>query len=85
MEHTVHFENPQGEKLAGTLHEPATPADKGVVIGHCFTCSRHTRVLRRVAVNLSEAGFATLRFDFSGNGQSQVVLPIQGIQSTFWK
>ena len=71
MEQPVHFYNHQEEKLAGTLHLPDEPKGGGVVFGHCFTCSRHTRVIRHICSDLATAGFIALRFDFSGNGQSQ--------------
>lgn len=71
MEKQVHFKNHLGEKLAGTLHQPVKPSDRGIIIGHCFTCSRHTRVLQQMGRDLTEAGFTVLRFDFSGNGQSE--------------
>jgi len=71
MEQPIYFYNQQGEKLAGTLHLPKKSAESGVVFGHCFTCSRHTGILRRICDELSRIGFTVLRFDFSGNGQSQ--------------
>jgi uncharacterized protein len=71
MEKQLQFANPMGETLAGTLHQPARPPVGAVIAGHCFTCSRHTSVLRYVCSSLCEAGFAALRFDFSGNGQSE--------------
>ena len=71
MEEQIHFNNHFGEKLAATLHLPKSPAGFGVVLGHCFTCSRHTGILRQLAGELSRKGFVALRFDFSGNGQSQ--------------
>jgi pimeloyl-ACP methyl ester carboxylesterase len=71
MEQQVQFVNAQGESLAGTLHQPEQSVVGGVVAGHCFTCSRHTGILRRICKDLSNAGFLVLRFDFSGNGQSQ--------------
>ena len=71
MEKQIQFENHQGEMLAGTLHS-ATGAPMGAIVaGHCFTCSRHTGILRWVCDELGKAGFDVLRFDFSGNGQSQ--------------
>jgi len=58
--------------LTGTLHRPEQgDGGKAVVLGHCFTCTRHTGILRRVAGELTQRGFIALRFDFSGNGQSQ--------------
>jgi putative redox protein len=71
MEQPVHFYNHQGEKLTGTLHLPDRPAHRGVVFGHCFTCSRHTGIIRHICTNLEAEAFMALRFDFSGNGQSQ--------------
>lgn len=71
MEQQIQFDNHMGESLAGTLHQPAQAPVGAVIAGHCFTCSRHTGVLRRICSDLCDAGFMTLRFDFSGNGQSQ--------------
>ena len=71
MEQPVQFNNHCGESLSGTLHMPDTLPDRGVVIGHCFTCSRHTRILQQIAHDLAQAGFMAMRFDFSGNGQSE--------------
>ena len=70
-EDAIQFDNQHGETLAGTLHLPVKGAQIGVVLAHCFTCSRHTTILRRIADALAGAGLAALRFDFSGNGQSQ--------------
>jgi len=71
MEQQIQFDNYLGETLAGTLHQPERPPVGAVIAGHCFTCSRHTGVLRRICSALGDAGFMALRFDFSGNGQSQ--------------
>ena len=71
MERPVHFKNPQGEQLAGTLHLPDTATDRGIVLAHCFTCSRHTGILRQLGHDFAKSGFLVLRFDFSGNGQSE--------------
>ena len=71
MEQQIKFENYQGELLAGTFHPARKSSIGAVVAGHCFTCSRHTGILRRVCDELSKIGFDVLRFDFSGNGQSQ--------------
>jgi putative redox protein len=71
MEQQIHFDNHMGDVLAGTLHQPERPLVGAVIAGHCFTCSRHTGVLRRICSALDQAGFMALRFDFSGNGQSQ--------------
>ena len=74
MEKQIHFSNHLGERLAGTLHLPEPQKGtngRGVVMGHCFTCSRHTGILRQLGRDLAAAGYVALRFDFSGNGQSE--------------
>lgn len=73
METQVHFNNRYDEKLVGTIHLPDGPSDSGVVFGHCFTCSRHTTILRQLCTGLAGENFIALRFDFSGNGQSEGV------------
>ncbi len=78
---TLHFKNHEDESLAATLHLPNVPNETGVVLGHCFTCSRHTRVLRAAGAALAQQGIMALRFDFSGNGQSQGLFA----ESTFTK
>lgn len=81
MEEKITFKNRDGETLAGSLHLPEKAARYGVILGHCFTCSRHTRILQRIGADLASAGFMALRFDFSGNGQSEG----EFAQSTFSK
>ena len=70
-EKQVTFNNAQGEKLSGTLHWPEQDTRRGVLLAHCFTCSRHTSILRQLGQDLARAGMAALRYDFSGNGKSE--------------
>jgi pimeloyl-ACP methyl ester carboxylesterase len=71
----VRFTNHMNEKLSGTLHRPINDDVQangfGFILGHCFTCSRHTRILIDLSNALTDLGFCVLRFDFSGNGQSE--------------
>lgn len=71
LQQQIHFLNLSGEKLTGTFHVPAKNSRHGIILGHCFTCSRHTRILRDLSLALVDEGFKVLRFDFSGNGQSE--------------
>jgi putative redox protein len=71
LQQQIQFPNHWGETLAGTFHVPTEDARRGIILGHCFTCSRHTRILRDLSLALAEEGFKVLRFDFSGNGQSE--------------
>jgi len=73
LENDINFLNHLGERLFGTHHLPEKPSECGVVLGHCFTCTRHTGILREVGARLAAEGFHVLRFDFSGNGQSEGV------------
>jgi len=71
MEKKITFVNTEGETLVGSLHAPEKETRFGVILGHCFNCSRHTRILQRIGKDLASAGYMALRFDFSGNGQSE--------------
>lgn len=68
----VNFFNKNREKLAGNLYFPTSShPTQGVIFLHCFTCTRHTRILIDGCQQLFENGIVALRFDFSGNGQSE--------------
>jgi putative redox protein len=71
LQKQIQFPNQWGEILAGTFHVPTGDSRRGIILGHCFTCSRHTRILRDLSLALVDEGFQVLRFDFSGNGQSE--------------
>ena len=71
MQQQIEFLNHFGETLAGTFHVPAEDSRRGIILGHCFTCSRYTSILRDLSLALVEEQFKVLRFDFSGNGQSE--------------
>jgi uncharacterized OsmC-like protein/pimeloyl-ACP methyl ester carboxylesterase len=68
----VTFENGRGETLAARLDLPADGApDAFAILAHCFTCSKDLRGLRRVSSALAQGGFAVLRLDFTGLGESE--------------
>lgn len=68
----VAFENHNGETLAGILE---TPGDRGIracaLFAHCFTCTKNLRAAVNISNALTEQGFAVLRFDFTGLGESE--------------
>jgi putative redox protein len=70
MDKQVSFTNPSGDTISAILSTPARSSGKGVVLLHCFTCTKHHRIMRALASSLSSRGFSVLRLDFSGNGES---------------
>ena len=68
----IRFENRAGVALAGTLELPPGGDWRATaVFAHCFTCSRDIRAARDITRALAQAGFAVLRFDFTGLGESE--------------
>ena len=63
------FEGTSG-KLAARLDLPAGPPRSFALFAHCFTCSKDIFATSRIAARLTRAGFAVLRFDFTGLGKS---------------
>lgn len=70
MEEKITFTGRSGEPIAAMLSRPHHPNGKGVVLLHCFLCTKHHRVVRSVSEALAVQGITTLRFDFYGNGES---------------
>jgi putative redox protein len=64
------FSGKRGQRLSGRIHRPAVEPIAWAVFAHCFTCSKDSRAARLVSAALAERGIATLRFDFSGLGES---------------
>lgn len=68
----------QGATLSGRLHRPQAGVEAGgkgrakgsVLMAHCFTCSKDLATMSRLAKGLADAGYAALRFDFTGLGES---------------
>ena len=67
----VTFENSAGEKLVGILDLPLAKPRAYALFAHCFTCSKNLRAATNISRALTDAGFAVLRFDFTGLGQSE--------------
>jgi putative redox protein len=66
----VEFEGPVG-RLSGSLQIPDGQVKGGVVLAHCFTCSKLYKVIRYLATGIEDGGYAVLRFDFTGLGESE--------------
>lgn len=58
-------------RLAGRLDLPSDrQPNHALLLAHCFTCSKDLKGASRLARTLAEHGFAVLRIDFTGLGES---------------
>ncbi|MEO1194176.1 MAG: bifunctional alpha/beta hydrolase/OsmC family protein [Pseudomonadota bacterium] len=64
------FQSASGAPLAGRLDKPAGLPTAYALFAHCFTCSKESIAATRISQALAERGIATLRFDFTGLGDS---------------
>jgi len=64
------FRNKQGEILSGLLETPESTPQHFAIFAHCFTCSKNIAAASRITRALAGQGVATLRFDFTGLGNS---------------
>ena len=62
---------PDGTKLAGSIELPEGEVRGVAVYAHCFTCTRQSKAAVAVCRALARHGFAALRFDFTGLGESE--------------
>lgn len=70
--HRVGFANQNGLRLAGIVERPQDRDALAVVVfSHCFTCSKDMKTIVRIARGLADRGFAVLRFDMTGLGDSE--------------
>ncbi|MFT7578806.1 MAG: putative OsmC-like protein/alpha/beta superfamily hydrolase [Myxococcota bacterium] len=70
----ISFEGALGAHLTGRLHcaddVAISPPRAYALFAHCFTCSKDIRAAVQISRALVDAGFAVLRFDFTGLGES---------------
>ena len=67
----ITFPGAGGAALAARLDLPDGPPIATALFAHCFTCGKDIVAARRIAARLAAAGFAVLRFDFTGLGHSE--------------
>ena len=65
------FPNGRGEELSARLELPPGKPRATALFAHCFTCSKDVAAATRIARGLAGQGFAVLRFDFTGIGNSE--------------
>ena len=66
----VEVEGSRGQQLSVRLDEPSGEPTGYAVFAHCFTCSKNSIAAARITSALVDRGFATVRFDFTGIGES---------------
>lgn len=68
---TIEFANRADILLNGIVHRPVGRTRALAVFAHCFTCTAHSKAAVAIARQLALLGIATLRFDFTGLGESE--------------
>ncbi|MBS1266626.1 MAG: 2-succinyl-6-hydroxy-2,4-cyclohexadiene-1-carboxylate synthase [Candidatus Woesearchaeota archaeon] len=66
----VEFKDSHKRKLVGILSNPIE-SNKIIVMCHGFSSGKDSRTYKRLEKELNSKGFATLRFDFFGHGESE--------------
>lgn len=64
------FEGGTGAQLAARLDLPTGEPDAWALFAHCFTCSKDLKAVSAITSALATENIATLRFDFTGLGES---------------
>ncbi|MEM6725278.1 MAG: bifunctional alpha/beta hydrolase/OsmC family protein [Bacteroidota bacterium] len=68
----LEFPNASGELLTARLDVPIDQHPHAFAIfAHCFTCNKNLAAARNISRKLTSHGFAVLRFDFTGLGESE--------------
>ncbi|MEM1257013.1 MAG: bifunctional alpha/beta hydrolase/OsmC family protein [Bacteroidota bacterium] len=68
----VTFQNKEGQQLVGRLEVPVDRHPHNFALfAHCFTCTKNLSAVRNISKALTSNGFAVLRFDFTGLGESE--------------
>ncbi len=68
----ITFQNQEGQELVGRLEFPADRHPHNFALfAHCFTCTKNLIAVKNISKALTSNGFAVLRFDFTGLGESE--------------
>ena len=65
------FIGSHGNRLDARLELPEGDAKAFIIFSHCFTCTKDIITVYRSSRMLAQHGYAVLRFDFSGLGNSE--------------
>ncbi len=68
----ITFTNGDGVTLAARIDLPITGQPLAYALfAHCFTCTKNLKAVGNITRELAAEGIATLRFDFTGLGESE--------------
>ena len=67
----IEFKGAMGEMLAGRIDKPEADVKACALFAHCFTCSKNLKAVGNITKALAAEGVETLRFDFTGLGESE--------------
>jgi uncharacterized OsmC-like protein/pimeloyl-ACP methyl ester carboxylesterase len=67
----LRFRGAFGNEFSARLERPRGDIRGHALFAHCFTCSKDLRAAREISRALADRGFAVLRFDFTGLGESE--------------
>ena len=71
MDELLTFQDAKGRRISAVFSGPSPPAQGVVVLCHGFLSSKNSTTNKALTRMLNEAGIATFRFDFFGQGESE--------------
>jgi uncharacterized protein len=70
-EEKVFFKNSKGQKLSGIITKPNKNTQTAILVCHGFTSHKQRNFHPELSKKIAGSGYASLRFDFTGNGESE--------------
>jgi putative redox protein len=67
----IEFTGALGDTLSAKLDSAEDNNSEFALFAHCFTCSKNLKAVGHITKSLAKRGISTLRFDFTGLGQSE--------------
>lgn len=67
----IEFTGALGDTLSAKLDSAGDNNSEFALFAHCFTCSKNLKAVGHITKSLAKRGISTLRFDFTGLGQSE--------------
>lgn len=67
----IEFTGALGDTLSARLDSSENSNSEFALFAHCFTCSKNLKAVGHITKSLAKRGISTLRFDFTGLGQSE--------------